>query len=122
VGVTKIFLPTHRQTTFYSTLSRMIYLSQPIEGILLLTSQLFSGRVMYYYQLISGLTEFYLAFSCYLQLRFFYQQRLWADGILIPNLHKALLVVRKLTIDGRQIKNEKKYNINNYCNCRILFL
>lgn len=31
-------------------------------------------------------------FSSYNQLYILNQQRLWSEGILIPNLHKALLV------------------------------
>ena len=31
-------------------------------------------------------------FSSYFQLYIFNQQRLWADGILMPHLHKVLLV------------------------------
>ena len=44
-GHENIFLPTPQQTTKKSTLFRMIYLSQPITGLLTKTSQLFSGRV-----------------------------------------------------------------------------
>ncbi|MFL6418336.1 MAG: hypothetical protein ACJ71P_02825 [Nitrososphaeraceae archaeon] len=40
-------MPTHRATPkVISTYIRMNYLSQPITGLLLKTSQLFSGRVI----------------------------------------------------------------------------
>jgi len=38
-----------------------------------------------------------LAFSCYLQIQFFNQQRLWADDFQIQHLHKALPVSGKFT-------------------------
>ena len=44
-GYKNIFLPTHHQQLFESTYFRMNYLSKPIPGFLLLTSQLFLGRV-----------------------------------------------------------------------------
>jgi hypothetical protein len=44
---TKIFFANTLQQTLKSTLFRMFYLSQPIAGLLLLTSQLFSGRVTF---------------------------------------------------------------------------
>jgi hypothetical protein len=40
----------------------------------------------------SSLTEFYLAFCCYLHHQFFNQQRFRADGILFPHLRQALPV------------------------------
>jgi len=43
-----------QQTTKKSTLFRMIYLHQPIAGLLTKTSQLFSGRVNRYYASVSG--------------------------------------------------------------------
>jgi len=46
VEATKIFFANALQKLFWSTLFRMNYLSQPIAGFLLLTSQLFSGRVI----------------------------------------------------------------------------
>ncbi len=41
------FFANTQQKLFLSTLFRMFYLSQPIAGLLLLTSQLFSGRDNY---------------------------------------------------------------------------
>jgi hypothetical protein len=43
------------------------------------------------------LTEFYLAFCCYLHHQFFNQQRFQADGILFPHLRQALFVGCKLS-------------------------
>jgi hypothetical protein len=45
-----------QQTTKKSTLFRMIYLHQPIAGLLTKTSQLFSGRVTNLLGFSSGLT------------------------------------------------------------------
>jgi hypothetical protein len=54
-GATKIFFANPQQTTFKSTLFRMIYLTQPNAGLSLLTRQLFSGRVITILGCSSGL-------------------------------------------------------------------
>jgi len=46
-----------QQTTKKSTLFRMIYLHQPIAGLLTKTSQLFSGRVISLISFSSGCTD-----------------------------------------------------------------
>jgi len=57
VEATKIFFANALQKLFWSTLFRMNYLSQPIAGFLLLTSQLFSGRVMQIQTSVPGWTN-----------------------------------------------------------------
>ena len=70
----------------------------------------------------SSLTEFYLAFCCYLHHQFFNQQRFRAEGILFPNLHKALFVACNTTILNKlhQFHTNLKPRMRRLCSVEYL--
>jgi hypothetical protein len=73
----------------------MNYLQQLNAGFLLLTSQLFSGRVTAMLGFSSGLTEFYLAANQIINNYFYnHHQLARLDGMLLPSLRKYWFVRR----------------------------
>ena len=58
MGATANIFCKHTGTAKKSTVFRMYYLSQPIQGLLLKTSQLFSGRVIFQLNICARLTKF----------------------------------------------------------------
>jgi hypothetical protein len=70
----------------------MFYLSQPIAGLSLLTSQLFSGRDRILLGICPGLTNNDLAFVISMNIGIFIRLLFGLDVFQISRLHKAFNV------------------------------